>query len=150
MKRWLAFLSIVLAGCQYIPGTDAKDVADAQTRVADQLSDPPAARFRNVVAHEKVICGEVNGKNGFGAYAGFERFSVDRQSGSIKITSSNDSHPVVSLECLTAEERLEAKRIAKSEADADLLADNLEAQADNLEAQADELERLADETNNRN
>jgi hypothetical protein len=38
------------------------------------LKDPSSAQFRNVVQNGDMICGEVNGKNGFGGYSGFERF----------------------------------------------------------------------------
>lgn len=43
--------------------------------VADQLSDPASAQFRNErVGKESWHCGEVNAKNGMGGYGGFKRF----------------------------------------------------------------------------
>lgn len=41
---------------------------------AAQLRDPSAAQFRNVRRNQVFVCGEINGKNGFGAYTGFKRF----------------------------------------------------------------------------
>lgn len=53
----------------------------AQRLAAAQLIDPGSAQFRNVQtisgpAGERV-CGEINGKNRMGAYAGFTRFIVN-------------------------------------------------------------------------
>jgi hypothetical protein len=42
----------------------------AQENVKSILKDPDSATFRNMVGS----CGEVNSKNGFGAYTGFKRF----------------------------------------------------------------------------
>lgn len=45
--------------------------------VTASLFDPKAAEFRNITVSEvdsKVLCGEVNGKNRFGAYTGFTYF----------------------------------------------------------------------------
>lgn len=48
----------------------------AETRVRDALRDPSGAEFRNkhVPAGKGYLCGEVNGSNGFGGRAGFQRF----------------------------------------------------------------------------
>lgn len=50
-----------------------------QRAVADQLRDPQAAQFRNVRAirdqdGDEALCGEVNGKNAYGGYIGFQPF----------------------------------------------------------------------------
>lgn len=62
MKRIL-FLSLVigLVGC----GT-----SETEKTVENTLKDPDSAKFRNV----KGVCGEVNAKNGFGAYGGYKKF----------------------------------------------------------------------------
>jgi len=40
-----------------------------------RLRDPDSAKFRSLAAYApSVVCGEVNAKNGYGGYAGFERF----------------------------------------------------------------------------
>lgn len=47
---------------------------EAVAAVASQLRDPSSAEFRNVVDGTLATCGEVNGKNAFGAYVGFKPF----------------------------------------------------------------------------
>lgn len=46
--------------------------------IKSQLKDPDSAKFRNVAFYSgggiPIACGEVNAKNGFGGYGGFERF----------------------------------------------------------------------------
>jgi hypothetical protein len=76
MKRLvLAAVLLALTGCD-------SAVKDAESLAASQLRDPSSAQFRNV---ERVVqpdgrvsvCGEINGKNAYGGYAGFTRFVVD-------------------------------------------------------------------------
>ncbi len=49
-----------------------------QDGVRSRLKDPASAEFRNVLfkRHEgtPIVCGEVNSKNGFGGYTGFQHF----------------------------------------------------------------------------
>jgi hypothetical protein len=73
----VAVATALLAGCDLIPGTDANLEKRAKDRAAQLLIDPSSAQFRNVDAREGVVCGEINGKNRMGAYAGFSRFYVD-------------------------------------------------------------------------
>jgi len=54
-------------------------VFETQQAVRAKMRDPESVRFRNVVFHRGVggvpmVCGEVNGRNGFGAYSGFQPF----------------------------------------------------------------------------
>ena len=45
--------------------------------IASRFFDPKAVEFRNVSFESDVImCGEVNGKNRYGAYAGFKKFYI--------------------------------------------------------------------------
>ncbi len=86
MKKILLALVIplALAGCK--PGEE-KAISLAKSEVAAILKDPASAQFRNVKVVKKtdaedgrviaVVCGEINGKNGFGAYAGFHPFFVE-------------------------------------------------------------------------
>ncbi|HIC9076974.1 TPA: hypothetical protein ACW7Y6_001473 [Klebsiella aerogenes] len=86
MKKLLLTLVIplVLAGCK--PGEE-KAITLAKSEVAANLKDPASAQFRNVKVSKMtdaedghviaVVCGEINGKNGFGAYAGFHPFFVE-------------------------------------------------------------------------
>lgn len=86
MNKILLALAIplVLAGCK--PGEE-KAISLAQSEVSANLLDPGSAQFRNVKVAKmtdaedgrviSVVCGEINGKNGFGAYAGFHPFFVE-------------------------------------------------------------------------
>jgi hypothetical protein len=47
---------------------------EAKAAVAASLRDPSSAEFRNIMAGTHATCGEVNGRNAYGAYAGFKRF----------------------------------------------------------------------------
>ena len=47
--------------------------------IQQKLKDPSSAQFKNVffnraLNNTPVVCGEVNSKNSFGGYAGFQRF----------------------------------------------------------------------------
>jgi hypothetical protein len=52
--------------------------AEARFNLQQMAKDPSSVKFRNDYAKTKnghtVICGEINAKNGFGAYGGFQRF----------------------------------------------------------------------------
>lgn len=82
--RLLALAGFVLVGsCSFLPGSEANMEKRAQDVLANVLNDPASAQFRELkyaTAHEKgkpdekVICGQVNAKNRFGAYIGFHRF----------------------------------------------------------------------------
>lgn len=51
---------------------------DAQQAVRAMLKDPESANFKDVRISAgfdfKVVCGQVNSKNGFGAYTGYQYF----------------------------------------------------------------------------
>lgn len=83
--RLIPFLALVpaLCACDMIPGTEAHSLAEGERIAAEQLIDPTSAMFRNsakFVGETKdgelvtAICGEINGKNRNGAYAGYGRF----------------------------------------------------------------------------
>ncbi|WP_449557286.1 hypothetical protein [Huaxiibacter chinensis] len=86
MKKIVLALAIplFLAACK--PGEE-KAISLAKSEVAANLLDPGSAQFRNVKVVKMtdaddgrviaVVCGEINGKNGFGAYAGFHPFFVE-------------------------------------------------------------------------
>lgn len=46
----------------------------AMVWVKAKLKDPDSAQFRNLQYTPPFVCGEVNAKNSFGGYNGFERF----------------------------------------------------------------------------
>ena len=54
-------------------------IAKGKVAVKLRLNDPDSAQFRNVYFHRgkdnlPLTCGEVNSKNGFGGYVGFQHF----------------------------------------------------------------------------
>jgi hypothetical protein len=74
---------LLLTGCK--PGED-KAIQLAKNEMSASMKDPDSAKFRYmrfIKENEKndgsisgTVCGQVNGKNGFGAYAGFTPFIV--------------------------------------------------------------------------
>lgn len=74
----------LLTGCK--PGED-KAIELAKKEIAQNLKDPDSAKFRFVrMVQSKenddgtilaLVCGQVNAKNAFGAYAGFKSFMID-------------------------------------------------------------------------
>ena len=78
----LALSILVLAGCK--PGEE-KAIDIAKKEVAADMKDPDSAKFRYlrfVKAGEKdglvggFVCGEINSKNSYGAYAGYSKFQL--------------------------------------------------------------------------
>ena len=66
---------LLLLGCD--EGYSAGGMAKAKDAAAQKLRDPDSAKFRNVETcpdNEHWFRGEINGKNAFGAYAGFSEF----------------------------------------------------------------------------
>lgn len=90
MLRFAIATTLVLAtasaafAVQDIDGSYAAlpSAAQAATErlVTETFRDPVSAQFRRVrlitSSRDQVICGEVNFKNGFGAYVGFEQFAI--------------------------------------------------------------------------
>lgn len=73
MKKYIAMvlLCIALVGCN---GTESS----AREAVKQILNDPSSAQFKNIYTTsydgKPAACGEVNAKNAFGAYVGYQRF----------------------------------------------------------------------------
>lgn len=88
MKRgFLPFLTcFVLLASIFIGGCFLSEkyrfIEAGKEAVAARLFDPKAAEFRNLKAYidktDEVLCGEVNGKNRYGAYTGFNYFVASR------------------------------------------------------------------------
>lgn len=76
-----------------ISGCDSPSISQAKNEVASALKDPGSAEFRNVKAivvdGKEMVCGEVNGKNSFGAMSGFHYFIYNHPL--IRIGSSSES-----------------------------------------------------------
>ena len=72
--------ALTLSGCaDPTPDPKADLIAAARIATAAELKDPDSAKFRNLLAYpdRKLVCGQVNGKNSFGAYSGFTDFYYD-------------------------------------------------------------------------
>lgn len=75
MLAMCVVLAVILSGPSSMGWIDYVGLQKkVQNDVAAQLRDPSSAQFRNVHRYGSTICGEVNGKNGYGAYVGFVRF----------------------------------------------------------------------------
>ena len=59
-----------------VPRTAPHLVQQARVAVRDSLKDPSSAQFRDTRVVGPSVCGEVNAKNGYGAYTGFTPFYV--------------------------------------------------------------------------
>lgn len=75
----------------------ASAITKAKSIIADSLKDPNSAQFRNVrvVPYEEgaVICGEVNAKNSYGGYVGFEAFVASTNSFAFERNYSEGRYP---------------------------------------------------------
>jgi hypothetical protein len=61
-----------------IDARDRKYMAEEAVRY--HAKDRDSVKFRGVFVSATMVCGEYNGKNGFGAYVGFARFVSDGKS----------------------------------------------------------------------
>lgn len=86
----LITIAVSLGACDLIPGTAANQEKRGKELAAQLLIDPSSAQYRNVVAREDAVCGEINGKNRMGAYVGFSRFYVDAKKWSAVIDPQFD------------------------------------------------------------
>lgn len=81
-SQWFAVLiALLVIGAPFailaLQQSDYSIEEDARERLAMHLKDSDSARFRNVRwMTSKSMCGEVNAKNGFGAYAGYSTFYI--------------------------------------------------------------------------
>lgn len=75
-------------------------MVQAERIVKEHLKDPKSATFRGLFYSGKAVCGEVNSKNSFGGYAGYQKF-VNR--GRIAVLEDSPEFAVVWNEfCVTA------------------------------------------------
>lgn len=81
MKKFLLLaLVVALAAAGYVWVLKYKKehkFDKIKNEVSYYFKDPSSTQFRGVVSSGSHICGEVNAKNGFGAYGGFRKFYVE-------------------------------------------------------------------------
>jgi hypothetical protein len=79
----LIIIGVSLAGCK---PSEKKALELSEKEITINLKDPDSAKFRFVRlakledakdnSMNSIVCGQINSKNGFGAYTGFTRFIV--------------------------------------------------------------------------
>ena len=83
-----------LTGC----GQSLEDAAISVVR--EKMLDPDAAQFRGVEKRgEWTVCGEVNGKNRFGAYVGFKKFHASKLGQDWSILYDSDEVDIATSLC---------------------------------------------------
>lgn len=80
--------------------------ATARDQVSYVLNDPDSAQFRNIRGYAfsgpgggYVVCGEVNGRNRLGGYAGFQPFRTNVGNGQSSGNVYINDLPAVSMPC---------------------------------------------------
>lgn len=96
----LLLTTLAVAGSEdaYDKTTDGKKIVwmdRGKVSVKAKLKDPESAQFRGLYFHRgkdgiPMTCGEVNSKNGFGGYVGFQRFL---SAGTVELTMLQHEAP---------------------------------------------------------
>lgn len=71
----VALIGIAATGCTSPP----EDDPDFQASLATSFKDPSSLEYLGLQSGPGAICGQINAKNGFGAYSGFQPFVFDRK-----------------------------------------------------------------------
>lgn len=85
--KWLGYAALAVVAFVMLgkmlptPAWDTGLTYPAKETVKNRLRDPESAEFRNLTTistgqTERVVCGEVNARNGFGGFVGFTKFVV--------------------------------------------------------------------------
>ena len=103
MRLTIIAAALTLSACQWVPGTKDHLIDQAKKSVAAELRDPASAQFRAVKAVRQedgsiAVCGEVNGRNAFGGYAGYSQFYVHRG----QVSLAPDTQNAVTVEDASA------------------------------------------------
>ena len=84
------FIAVAAVGCS----VESK-YSEPLQKLRDSMKDPGSVEFRNVresiYQGDAYVCGEVNAKNGFGAYVGYKRFVSTKFGYDIHIDSPDDT-----------------------------------------------------------
>lgn len=108
MNRTIPALALLcLAACN-------SDERAAQSLVASRMKDPASVQFRNVTSHvDGYVCGELNARNGYGAYAGFQHFVVTTATHQAAIDGADTAiYPTVYLVECTPAKKITAEDLA--------------------------------------
>lgn len=87
---------------------DESILQEIQSKVAEQLKDPESVQIRKVRLHHgpsgDFVCGEVNGRNSYGAYAGYTPFlSLGAYTGNFAMFYvDTEPYGIAFYQCLTA------------------------------------------------
>lgn len=107
-----ALIALMLAGC--VPTTDVQtkparlsqgELDRAKRLLVQGFKDPESAKYRNIRTYrtgmgDDVVCGEVNGKNSFGAYVGYKPFYIRLTGAQIRVTHVDDGDlPFAKVAC---------------------------------------------------
>lgn len=102
MKRQLSLAALVaLTGCAETIGTPVevtsqlarmppRQMALAHSAIAYDFKDPESAKYRGETSYrlsngDWLLCGEVNAKNSFGAYVGYESFMIRLRGDQVRV-----------------------------------------------------------------
>jgi hypothetical protein len=83
----LVAVALALVGCG--------ETGKAKQVVGSLLKDPSSAQWRNIESGTglgdsgPLVCGEVNGKNSFGAYDGFQKFIYKAKDGTARLRAED-------------------------------------------------------------
>lgn len=94
--------AMVMAGC--VPTVEvqtkpaqlsASQVERAKRQLVQSFKDPDSAKYRNIRTYrtgmgDQIVCGEVNGKNSFGAYVGYKPFYIRVDDGLVRASFVDD------------------------------------------------------------
>ncbi|MBU0523586.1 MAG: hypothetical protein KJ643_15235 [Gammaproteobacteria bacterium] len=88
----LAACLLAITGCQDSEEKRLITLADAAKKsIAARYKDPDAVQFKGLVLdwQQQHICGELNAKNAYGGYIGYERFRADLNGSGANTTVTN-------------------------------------------------------------
>lgn len=76
-KWWVLFVLVVIilgSSNSGNPRPNLRVIVEAEIAIKEMLKEPESANFRNTFTSKGVACGEVNSKNSFGGYGGWQGF----------------------------------------------------------------------------
>ena len=72
--------AMLLSGLSACASKEQTDADKLKRIIASEMKDPDSVKFRNLrmgSIGNSTLCGEINAKNSFGAFSGFEKFSLN-------------------------------------------------------------------------